>query len=292
MGIKTLFSKLALAWNDLQGQWLMLKIRLFGSFCIHGGLNKIPRTPQVVVSLTSYGRRVNKVVPYVLVSLLRQTMKPDRIVLWLDDEHWNDDNIPQSLKQLRECGIEIRFCADLRSYKKLLPSLALCPEDVVITVDDDIYYSPYLVERMYESYKKNPGNVHCIVAHEPLLDAEGHLLPYDDWRMDVKKSLTGRLYPVGCGGVLYPPKSLYKDVTDYEIAARLAPAADDIWFWAMALVNGTGHRLVDYTGCTNYTLDSIYQYFHSDSALTHQNVKEKRNDKQLKAVCVHYHLFE
>jgi len=104
--------------------------------------------------------------------------------------------------------------------------------------------------------------------------------------------LTGRLYPVGCGGVLYPPKSLYKDVTDYEIAARLAPAADDIWFWAMALVNGTGHRLVDYTGCTNYTLDSIYQYFHSDSALTHQNVKEKRNDKQLKAVCVHYHLFE
>lgn len=283
---------MALAWNDIQGQWIKWKVRYLKGFRIVGGLNDSPRSTKIVVSLTSYGRRVSKTVPYTLASLLKQTTKPDRIILWLDNEHWHEGNIPQHLKQLRNCGVEIRFCQDYRSYKKLLPSLALCPEEIIITVDDDIYYSPHLIERMYESYMKSPECVHCVVAHEPLLENDGSLRPYDDWRKDVCETFSGRLFPVGWGGVLYPPGTLWKDVADYGLAQRMAPAADDIWFWGMALVKGTNHRLVDFKGCTNYTLDSIYQYFHSESALTHQNVKEGRNDKQLKAVCSNYHLFE
>jgi hypothetical protein len=39
--------------------------------------------PQLVVTLTSYGRRAAKTVPYVLASLLVQTKRPDRIIYGL-----------------------------------------------------------------------------------------------------------------------------------------------------------------------------------------------------------------
>lgn len=286
-----LFNKLAIAWNDIQGQCKKVDIKHLKGFDVSDGLNNSPRSPQIVVSLTSYGRRVKEVVSYTLVSLLKQTVKPDRIILWLDDEHWSDDTLPQPLKQLSACGVEIRYCEDLRSYKKLLPALSLCPEDIIITVDDDIYYSPQFIERMYESWLEYPEQIHCIVAHEPLLDEAGRLLPYDRWRKNVKETCSGRLFPVGWGGVLYPPHCLYDAVDNYRLISRLAPAADDIWFWAMALMQGTRHHLVDFKGCKDYSLDAIYQFLHSGSSLACQNVKENGNDRQIEAVCSHYGLY-
>ena len=56
--------------------------------------------------MTSYGRRVAAVLPYTIISLLRQTYKPDRIVLWLDDEHWNDNNLPALLKRLKAHALQ------------------------------------------------------------------------------------------------------------------------------------------------------------------------------------------
>ena len=45
----------------------------------------------VIVSLTSYGRRVEKgVVCYSVYSILRQTLQPQRIILWLSKTEWND----------------------------------------------------------------------------------------------------------------------------------------------------------------------------------------------------------
>lgn len=57
---------------------------------------------ELIVSLTSFGRRVNKVVFYTLVSLLQQTTRPNRIILWIDDKKWNENNLPKSLKNLKD----------------------------------------------------------------------------------------------------------------------------------------------------------------------------------------------
>ena len=54
----------------------------------------------IVVSLTSYGRRVTKTVPYVLYDLLFQSLKPSRIVLWLSKDEFTYETIPCSLKRL------------------------------------------------------------------------------------------------------------------------------------------------------------------------------------------------
>ena len=43
----------------------------------------------------------------------------------------------------------------------------------------------------------------------------------------------------GVGGVLYPPHSLDESMLDAGLFTRIAPTADDIWFWAAAVAKGT-----------------------------------------------------
>ena len=151
----------------------VVKGYLFKWSCDYFGFGKVnivtitDRTPQLIVSLTSYGRRVADIVPYTLVSLLKQTVMPDRIILWLDKESWNDENIPKKLQQLIKYGIEIRFCKDIRSYTKLVPTLTLYPEDVIVTVDDDVIYKRDVVENLYSSYLKDSSKIYCNHARFP-----------------------------------------------------------------------------------------------------------------------------
>ena len=72
---------------------------------------------RIIVSLTSYGRRVESVVYYTLVSLLKQRLMPDKIVLWLDNDNWCDNNLPPKISKLKQYGVDILYCKDIRSYK-------------------------------------------------------------------------------------------------------------------------------------------------------------------------------
>ena len=129
------------------------------------GLGTIPyginqekvRKEKVIVSLTSYGRRVGEILPFTVISLLRQTYKPDLVLLWLDDEHWNDGNLPFILKRLKKKGLTIRYCKDIKSYKKLIPTLEVYPDDLIITCDDDFFYRRNMVERLVAEYHSSSG---------------------------------------------------------------------------------------------------------------------------------------
>lgn len=85
---------------------------------IHSG------SEQVVISLTSFPARI-KEVKYAIYSLLRQTYKPDQLVLWLGKEQFphREADLPPDLLKLRENGLTIRFVKDLKSFKKLIPAL-------------------------------------------------------------------------------------------------------------------------------------------------------------------------
>ena len=76
----------------------------------------------IIISLTSYGKRIYDV--YLTIeSLMRQTIKPNKIILWLAEDEFSLDNIPQTLKNIQKRGLTIEFCEDIRSYKKLVPAL-------------------------------------------------------------------------------------------------------------------------------------------------------------------------
>lgn len=198
---------------------------------------------QVVVSLTTYGRRIHDV-HLVIESIMQQTLKPNRIILWLDEAEFNDSLLPASLERLKLRGLEVHYCEDIKSYKKLIPTLRKYPDDIIITIDDDVIYPIDLIDELYRQHVLHPNEVICTHAHVISFSKEGELIPYEQWtdpptdRSRVSKSFL----PVGIGGVLYPPRCLHKDVLNKDVFMKVSPTADDLWFKVMALRNGVSCR--------------------------------------------------
>ena len=243
--------------------------------------------PCLVVTLTSYGRRAATTVIHVLKSLLLQTHRPDRIILWLDDVNFSSENVPLKLaKFCYKYGVEIRFCEDIRSYKKLVPTLKLCPDDILVTVDDDLVYKRGFLKSLYEAHLETPAEILCTLAHSPKVKGN-EFLPYKEWGQNITRMGTSPVFPLGGAGTLYPPYSLYKDVVNKELFMKLAPQADDIWFWAMAVMAGTKHRLVNF-GYSFYQIDLLYQKLHKNSSLMSSNLHKDNNDVQIRNIMENY----
>jgi len=194
----------------------------------------------VIVSFTTFPARM-KTLPVVIESLLRQTVKPDRIILWLADTQYPDkEKVTALLKPFISQGLEVKYCDDLRSHKKYYYSMKNNPEAIVVTVDDDIIYPEDMLEKLLKAHKIYPN---CIVAnrvHRMKFNNNGPL-PYSKWDTKICKSAKPdlALCPTGCGGVLYPPHSLDQRVFDKKVFKNICIYADDLWLKCMSFMKGT-----------------------------------------------------
>ena len=246
------------------------------------------RKEEIVVSMTSFGRRVSQnVVYYTIISILKQTVKPDRIILWLDRDKWNDNNIPFKLKFLVTKGLEVKFCDEnIKSFEKLIPTIKVCPNSVIITVDDDLIYPSRMIENMYNIHLKHPDAIICRKSLNPILKNK-EILPYRQWDNLQNKNFSGAyIFPQGFGGVLYPPNSLHKDVVNKDLFMKLCPYADDVWFWIMGLLKHT--KKININKSALYGFDAFYQKMHKGAALADINVEENMNDIQIEKVLSYY----
>lgn len=245
------------------------------------GLNRDFRDVKITISLTSYPARV-KTVDKTIETVLNQTIKPDRVILWLGEDKFpnKEDDLPKKLLRLKKFGLSIGWTRDIRSYTKLIPAMTMYPNDIIITVDDDIFYQPDLIEKLYNSYLSDPNCIHAQTVLRVERDAEGNLTPYNSWRygsVQGNKSFFNHLE--GVGGVLYPPHSMPPETFDESVFRSLAPTVDDVWFWCMAIL---GNRKI----CDVYGLGEPPYYRNPRSndttALWSINKDVSRgNDKQL-----------
>jgi hypothetical protein len=244
---------------------------------------------EIIVSLTSYSKRMLEAA-LAIESIMQQTMKANRIVLWLAHEDYK--HIPQSLRMLQKRGLEIMECDDLLSYKKIIPSLRQFPEDVLITIDDDVFYSPDVLENLISAYLEAPQHIHCLRAHRVKTDANGIILPYKQWEWCVsEKGPNRRNFFTGCGGVLYPPHCLDEEVLNEPVFMKICKHADDVWLNAMALKKGT---LVNIVMSNSKELEgNLFNERIQSSGLYYINVEnEGLNDAQLRAIFEKYSLYE
>lgn len=196
---------------------------------------------EYIVSLTSYPKRIGTV-HITIKSLLQQSFKADKVILWLSQEEFpnKEADLPQALMDLQKQGLTIGWCKNLKSYNKLLPSLQVYPDAVIITVDDDGIYAPNWLEILIDSYISNPHCIHCHRADKIAIQ-DGIVLPYIKWLNhdklhDTKPSYL--LFGAGVAGTLYPPHCFNENIFDVEKMLELCPANDDVWFWGNAVLNG------------------------------------------------------
>lgn len=203
----------------------------------------IPKTenPETIISLTSYGHRITKTAPLAIVSLFNQTILPDKIILWLA----YGEKIPKDLKRLEKIGLKIQFTEDIKSYKKLIPSLKEFPNSNIVTADDDLLYPKEWFKKIIEAHKEYPNN---IIAHRNRRISIINNMPtsYNDWEFINETIKESELIVSNTGaGVLFPPNSLDERVFDVRLFTKLTPHADDIWFWAMSTLKGTKKIVVE-----------------------------------------------
>ena len=132
-------------------------------------MRKKKNTADVVVSLTSFPARI-ETVHITIMTLLRQTVAPKRIILWLSKEQFPNgvDDLPTVLKLVAAKSIlSIEFVeGDIRSYKKFVYILEKYPEENFITVDDDVFYPSRMIEHLMEMHMKYPDDVCCMSGIE------------------------------------------------------------------------------------------------------------------------------
>ncbi len=203
-------------------------------------------TPRIIVSLCSFPVRLPTL--WIVIELMmRQSVKPDMIILHLSKEQVPSlDEVPPSLLKLQERGLEIRLeeGEDLRSHKKYHYVQRRFPDDIIITIDDDVYYPYDTIECLMEAHREHPTDVIANRTRALIYDEYGDLLTYRKlFVTNVDDDTSDKtLMQIGIDGVLYPPHSLHKDLLDRDLAMRLTPTADDIWLFAMTRLNGNKVR--------------------------------------------------
>lgn len=241
---------------------------------------------KIIVSLTSYPGRI-RTISQVLDSIIKQTVLPDKIILYLSSQEFKGFNAMPDLKRYAEYGFEIHWCEEnLKSHKKWFYVFQEYPDEVIITVDDDFVYQDTMVETLLKYHERFPR---CVIARNAKLitcDEKGAVAPYERWchwggayigvpRMD--------LIAIGNAGILYP-QGFCSNAELYckEKFMEMCPYADDIWLKIMEVYSGIPVVLA------GRYWDDIVLIEHQKSCLYKEYNKDGGNDKQVESLLRKY----
>ena len=173
---------------------------------------------KLIVSFTSYPARINSV-KIVLDSLYAQTLQADEIILWLAEEEFprKELDLPLSLQEdLQKHRYTVRWCDNLGSHKKYYYVMQENPEDLIVTVDDDLYYHPESLEKLIETYRRYPNAVVSLMTMMPQFDPMLRPLPIVQWLYDFQqiREPSMLLVPGSGSGTLFPPHAVNRKIFD------------------------------------------------------------------------------
>ena len=223
--------------------WMLYKFLKKGLFNYYKKLPvkklKTSEDSNVIVSLTSIPERIDKV-PIVVKSMLNQTYKPLKVVLWLGQEKFpnRESGLPDSLLVLKDYGLEIEFCEDLKPHTKYFYAFKKYPNHLIVTVDDDLFYPVNMLEKLMEFHSVNPN---CVIANRvrEIAYAKDKIKHYRTWQINrINHSLpSNKLLATGVSGVLYRPNLFKQNLFNTSKIKELALNVDDIWLKANEIVS-------------------------------------------------------
>lgn len=240
---------------------------------------------RIIVSLTSYPKRIHTI-HKVLDSIIGQTILPDKIVLYLSSSEFEGFGEMPDFTKYTKYGFEIHWNEEnLLSHKKWFYAFWEYPNDVVVTIDDDILYKNTALEILLQYHTLFPE---CVVARNAvvIIGDKDDVAPYGAWyscssdyigipRMD--------LSAIGNGGILYPVHLFKtKEMFNTDVFMQICKYADDLWMKVMEVYSGIPVVLAekgwDDTVLTEHQSDCLFQDYNKDGG----------NDRQLKALLQKY----
>ncbi len=203
---------------------------------------------KIYISLTSIFQN-QTILLETLKSIGNQTLKPDKIYLYLSEDPFLLDlgfkdkiitnselnNFVNDLDNL----IELNWVENTGPYRKLLPLLKdkFNEDCLIITIDDDTVYNNELIYNLYLDYIK----YNCVINYRGFTPQATNLFNFNYNRRS--KTIDKYIYnfPTGKGGILYHPSFFHKTdqlIFNKSIYLEHIPTADDIWFYLVRICNG------------------------------------------------------
>lgn len=194
------------------------------------------------VTMTTHGERLRDVW-LAVESIGRGTVKPRRLILWLDDPA---ARLPRRLRRLRRRGLEVlRTDPGLGVHTKYWPYLATQPLEVPLVLgDDDIVYPPTWLEGLLAAQAQSPDCAVAYRVHTVGFAADGGFAPYAQWRSCESDQPSYAHFATSVSGQLLPvefQRALRAEGTAFR---SLAPTADDVWLHRTAVLSGFRTRQV------------------------------------------------
>lgn len=239
---------------------------------IQFGINKGSSQKNIIVSLTSYGKRLD-MVHLTIKSIMNQTLKADKIILYISEEdskrHINKE------EELIKAGLTIiRNVRDLKPHKKYFYSMQDFLQSIIITIDDDAMYDDRLIEKLYTYHLKYPNAIICSRGHR-MTKENGKVSTYNSWEMCVQSNVPERgICATGVGGILYPSGEYRRSFIDEEGIFETSLYGDDLWLKAVELLEGVCCFAIGWD-CYKTIMGS------QEMALGIENVYNMRNDEYL-----------
>ena len=231
-----------------------------------------------VVNLTSYGHRIGTVF-YTVESIAAGTVRPRRLILWLDDPAVLA-HPPRTLDRLRARGLELLYSPDYGPHKKQFAyaSTVHSPALPLVAADDDVLYPRRWLADLLTGYARYPGDVHAHRTHRIEFDDGHDIAPYARWSAGTGTQASFRTFCTGVSGILYPPALLTALATEGTGFTDRAPWADDVWVHSVMVRHGFRGRQVaalqaEYPAVPGTQRGTLYG----------RNVRDGGNDAQIHA---------
>ena len=173
-------------------------------------------------------------------------------------------------------GVEVIIdSGNIRSHKKLIPTLEKYPNNPILVVDDDNTQWPGWLKTFVSDHDNHPNDIiygqslsHVELQGDRIVEVREQSIPFEN-----AGKVTYNMKPAnGSAGTLYPAHTFTDPrFFDRELFMRLSPTSDETWQWAFAKIAGKTFRQL--SGCNIPFMLSAPP----DSALWHLN-KDKYTD--------------
>lgn len=187
---------------------------------------------RIIVSMTSYPKRIGNVAKAIYFLLETQTMKPDEIHLWLAEPEFpnRENDLPEDLQLMVEELPEVflhwlpknTYCHKRHEYFNIAKE-----NDCIFIIDDDTYYANNLIETVMNTHRKHPD---AVISYNvaSLHSYRGKHMLYPETPVGGPYVNKGRIN----GNSMFPfkvmPKAVYA-AGNLDIRDRCTPICDESW---------------------------------------------------------------
>lgn len=238
-----------------------------------------PEGVALAVSMTTFGTRL-KSAHVSLESIARGSVRPVRLILWVDEEQYDEANRLGPLRRLVARGLEIKKAESaLGPHKKYYAYVQAHGSDdlPLVLADDDIVYPRSWLEELFAAFEEESGEsiVSWWVKRYSLSESAG-LVPYVHWPSVEDSTLAPDHYLMGGSGTVLPRRMLAELQRAGMEFMECTPRADDIWLNLVAVRSGILVRQVRDTHLRIITVPMTQR-----NKLSHENVTGNLNDVRL-----------